>query len=74
MPEFYDDQLEKAVIEKKKYFYLDEGTSGVYMVEIETGDIYGIKAYGKIHRQKFVGNVDEVTGADLHRLRWWRLR
>lgn len=67
----YDKFEPKSVVEKQKYYYLDEGTSGVYMVEKKTGDIYRIKAYGKIHRQKLCGNVASVTGQELHNLRWW---
>ena len=67
----YDKLLPKAIIEKKKYFYLDEGTSGVFMVDKKTGDIYRIKAYGRINRQKFCGNITNVTGERILSLRWW---
>lgn len=44
----------------KKYARVDIGPSGRYMVELETGDIYGIKGYGVIHRGHRYGNLDTV--------------
>ncbi len=34
------------------------------MVVIETGDIFGIKAYGVIHRGHKYGNLDTITEWD----------
>ncbi|MCR4304942.1 MAG: hypothetical protein NUV63_12100 [Gallionella sp.] len=38
--------------------------SGKYMVELETGNIYGIKAYGVIHRGHFYGTLDTLDAYD----------
>jgi hypothetical protein len=48
----------------KKYTRVDIGPrcnmSGRYMVVNETGEIFGIKAYGVIHRGHFYGTLDTV--------------
>lgn len=44
----------------KKYIKVDVGSSGKYMVEISTQRIYGIKAYGVIHRGHYYGTLDEI--------------
>lgn len=46
--------------EGPKYTRVDIGTSGRYMVVNETGEIYGIKAYGVIHRGHYYGTLDTV--------------
>jgi hypothetical protein len=51
--------------EKKKYFYIDYGTSGAYMIDKSTGEIYNIKAYGQINRAKFLGNINTLTNNDI---------
>lgn len=44
----------------KKYVRVDVGGSGAYMVD---GDkIFGIKAYGVIHRGHYYGTLDEIEG------------
>lgn len=43
----------------KKYIKIDIGTSGRYMVDQE-GNIYGIKAYGVIHRGHYFGTLDTI--------------
>lgn len=45
---------------KKKYTYIDTGQSGKYMIDNKTNEIYGIKAYGVIHRGHFYGNLDTI--------------
>lgn len=45
----------------KKYTKVDVGTSGRYMVENDTGEIYGIKGYGVIHRGHHFGNLDTIA-------------
>lgn len=47
--------------EGKKYTRVDIGTSGRYMVENETGNIFGIKGYGVIHKGHFYGTVDTTA-------------
>lgn len=49
------------VIEGSKYTKVDIGTSGRYMVENATGNIFGIKAYGQIHKGHFYGTVDTTA-------------
>jgi hypothetical protein len=41
----------------KTYARFDIGGSGAFMVEIETGNVYGIKGYGKADKKKYSGNV-----------------
>lgn len=45
----------------KKYARVDVGRSGKYMVEMETGKIYGIKAYGVIHRGHQYGTMETIN-------------
>lgn len=44
----------------KKYTKVDIGGSGKYMVDDE-GNIYGIKAYGVIHRGHYFGTLDTIN-------------
>lgn len=44
----------------KKYARVDVGTSGKYMVDLNTGEIFGIKAYGVIHRGHQFGTLDTI--------------
>ena len=44
-----------------KYTKIDDKTSGRYMIENSTGEIYGIKAYGVIHRGHYYGNLDTIN-------------
>ena len=63
-------------IEKKKYFYIDFGTSGAYMVLKEDykgfkiGDIFNIKGYGTPDFKKYLGNIDNINTLELHKKRW----
>ena len=43
----------------KKYIRVDVGGSGKYMVDLE-GNIYGIKAYGVIHKGHCYGTLDTI--------------
>lgn len=70
--------------EKKKYFYIDCGTSGVFMVakeEIHTqdknrtyhfpiGSIFNIKGYGTPNFLKMIGNIKDIDINKLFSLRW----
>jgi len=51
----------KVARPRRKYICLDEGTGGVMMVEKETGQVFGIKAYGVIHRGHPCGHIEELT-------------
>jgi hypothetical protein len=50
-----------------KYVRLDTGTNGAFMVEISTGIVYEIKAYGVPNKRKIVGEAWKPTfhGAQL---------
>lgn len=48
------------IIEGKKYTKIDVGGSGKYMVDQE-GRIFGIKAYGVIHKGHQYGTLDTVN-------------
>ena len=48
----------------KKYANVDVGRSGRYMVELATGEIFGIKAYGVIHRGHQYGTLDTLADFD----------
>ena len=52
------------VKEGTKYAKIDRGSSGVYMVDQE-GNIFGIKAYGVIHRGYYYGTLDTI-----HQYNW----
>ena len=47
----------------KKYTKVDVGDSGKYMVD-EEGNIFGIKAYGVIHRGHYFGTLDTINQYD----------
>ena len=44
----------------KKFTKLDVGSSGKFMVENETGNIFGIKGYGVVHRGHWYGTLDTL--------------
>jgi hypothetical protein len=52
----------------KVYTKVDVGPrhnmSGKYMVDNETGIIYGIKAYGKVHKGHVYGTLDTIDAWD----------
>lgn len=56
------DGYRVKVTHAQKYTRVDFGSSGRYMVENATGEIYGIKGYGVIHRGHHYGNLDTVEG------------
>ena len=58
-PEFMAAETVK-VKPGSKYTKVDVGSSGRFMVVNATGEIYGIKAYGVIHRGHFYGTLDNV--------------
>jgi len=43
-----------------KYWKVDVGNSGKYMVEYLTGEIYGIRGYGQINRKQHYGNLKTI--------------
>ena len=63
----YDPTLHNVKVTIKpgrKYTKVDVGTSGKYMVENSTSIIYGIKAYGVIHRGHWYGTLDTIEEYD----------
>lgn len=44
----------------RKYIKIDVGGSGKYMLDKADGIIYGIKAYGVIHRGHAYGTLDTI--------------
>ena len=63
-----------VVIEAKKYYYLNCGGSGAFMVNNKDGEIFNIKGYGKIDKNKKLkadlGNIDSVDCKILHERRY----
>ena len=54
------ENVRTKVVPGKKYYKVDVGTSGKYMVERDTEKIFGIKAYGVIHRGYQFGTLDTI--------------
>ncbi len=48
----------------QKYTKVDVGGSGKYMIVNNTGEIFGIKAYGVIHRGHKFGTLDTINEFD----------
>ncbi len=57
---FYEQNYTVKIRPGKKYTKVDVGDSGKYMIT-ETGEIFGIKAYGVIHRGHQYGTLDTVN-------------
>jgi hypothetical protein len=70
----WDEYEPKVAKPKSKYIYLDAGGSGAFMVDRADDRVYCIKGYGVPDKRKCVGTLDKITGADLYRCQWWRLR
>jgi hypothetical protein len=49
-----------SYIINKKYTYINIGSAGRYMIDTASGEIYGIKGYGVIHRGHFFGNLETI--------------
>lgn len=49
-----------SVKTKKKYTCVDVGTSGKYMVDNITGEIFAIKGYGKVDKFKKFGTLETI--------------
>lgn len=63
---FLDPEKECKVMIKpgKKWIKVDVGTSGKFMVDAATGDIFGIKAYGVVHKGHHYGNLNTIDRYD----------
>lgn len=52
--------IKTRIIPGKKYTKVDIGSSGKYMVVNDTGEIYGVKAYGVIHKGHRYGTLETI--------------
>ena len=63
---------------RKKFYALDCGSSGAFLVDKETGELFNIKGYGVPDYNKKqkadLGNVLTVDAKALHSKRWQYLR
>ena len=75
------DNYEITLKEKQKYFYIDFGTSGGFMIAkeqiktkhygiYEKGSIFNIKGYGTPNFLKYYGLIFEIDIKKLHSLRF----
>jgi len=58
-PTEFDSREEKQAHVGQLYVRLDTGSSGAWMLELPTGDIYRTKGYGKIDKKKCAGNIND---------------
>ena len=59
--EFWKNSYTVKVKPGNKYTKVDVGCSGKYMVVNDTGEIYGIKAYGVIHKGHYYGTLETIN-------------
>lgn len=59
--EFVKQWSKTTIKPGSKFTKVDVGTSGKYMVENATGNIFGIKGYGVVHKGHFYGTVDTTS-------------
>ena len=59
--EFWEPSYTVQVKPGKKYTKVDVGRSGKYMVVNSTGEIFGIKAYGVIHKGHCYGTLETMN-------------
>lgn len=58
----YDsDAYRKTATDRRLYVAMDEGTSGVFLIDRNTGTVYPTKAYGVPNRAKPLGTVAELS-------------
>lgn len=64
------EYLFKFVESGKKYYKINKGSSGCFMVEIETGELFNIKAYGVADKNKKlkadIGKIDDFFFSELN--------
>jgi hypothetical protein len=58
--EVHKPSFEVRIVPGRKYTKLDVGRSGKYMVDNATEEIFGIKAYGVIHKGHRYGTLDHI--------------
>lgn len=49
------------IVSGRKYTKIDVGNSGFIMIENSSGNIFGIKAYGVVHKGHSYGNLDTIN-------------
>ena len=59
-PEYLNAYSKVTIKPGNKYTKVDVGSSGKYMVDLSDGAIYGIKAYGVIHKGHQYGTLDTI--------------
>jgi len=57
----WQDDAKVTIKDGKKFAKVDVGTSGKFMVDYETGEIFGIKGYGVVHRGHCYGTLDTIA-------------
>jgi hypothetical protein len=64
LPEWYEADPEKVGLkERRKFWALDIGLSGAFLIEKVTGEIYNIQGYGKADKnKKKKANLGNVFG------------
>lgn len=62
--EIHEPDWTCTVLAGLKYAKVDVGRSGKYMVDLATGEIFGIKSYGVIHRGHRYGTLDTIHDFD----------
>jgi hypothetical protein len=77
----YDDaHYAKTAKDRKKFIALDSGTSGCYLLDKVTGEVWGIAGYGRPNRRYRPGNLGQMTEtfrgglASQPRPLWWGQR
>ena len=55
----HNNHCKVEIIEGRKYTKVNVGDSGKYMVD-KQGNIYGIKAYGQVHKGHQYGTLDTI--------------
>jgi hypothetical protein len=57
----WEPDSKTKIIVGKKYTKVDVGQSGKFMVVNDTGEIFGIKAYGVIHKGHKYGTLETIN-------------
>jgi hypothetical protein len=60
-PWLHFNSLHVTIKEGRKFWNIDVGSSGKYMVDKDDGTIYGIKAYGVVHRGHSYGTLQTTA-------------
>src|SRR5688572_21773491 len=50
----------KTAKDRAKFIALDDGTSGAFLLEKQTGLVYCIKGYGRVDKRKCCGRLDDL--------------